>query len=136
MKLGIWEIYEDICFKFKFIQCTLLIPLLVSDDNIFIIVYIQLKFKLKSLPNVNIVYLITRIPYHRSYKNPYDFRLLYRLYSNAVINTFIMTSTWLTVTMALSRFVAICHPLRARQVGYLLTATVNILYKLTFEKRV
>ncbi|KAK2165990.1 hypothetical protein NP493_1344g00017 [Ridgeia piscesae] len=51
-----------------------------------------------------------------SYSSRYDMGLLYELYSNCVINTFIMSSTWLTVTMAVSRYVAICHPLRARQV--------------------
>jgi len=46
----------------------------------------------------------------------FDFRLVHKLYSNGVINTFMLSSTWLTVTMAVSRYIAICHPLRARQI--------------------
>ena len=45
-----------------------------------------------------------------------NFDLMYDIYSNAVINTFILCSTWLTVTMATSRYLAICHPLRAREI--------------------
>jgi len=43
-----------------------------------------------------------------------SFHLLYKTYSHAFINTFFLTSTWLTVTMATSRYLAICHPFRAR----------------------
>jgi len=46
----------------------------------------------------------------------FDFRLVHKLYSSGVINTFILSSTWLTATMAVSRYIAICHPLRARQI--------------------
>ena len=46
--------------------------------------------------------------------NSFDFRLAYKLYGNGVINTFMLSSTWLTVTMAISRYIAICHPLQAR----------------------
>jgi len=46
----------------------------------------------------------------------FDFRLVYKLYGTGVINTFMLSSTWLTVTMAVSRYIAICHPLRARQI--------------------
>ena len=41
-----------------------------------------------------------------------SFALLYRAYGSAVINTFILTSTWLTVTMAAGRYMAICHPFK------------------------
>jgi len=34
-----------------------------------------------------------------------------------LINTFQLSSTWLTVNMALGRYIAICHPLHAR--GYI-----------------
>lgn len=44
----------------------------------------------------------------------YDFRIVYATYSHAVINTFILSSTWLTVTMAVSRYLAICYPIHAR----------------------
>ena len=46
----------------------------------------------------------------------FDFRLVHKLYSSGVINTFMLSSTWLTVTMAVSRYIAICHPLQARQI--------------------
>ena len=46
----------------------------------------------------------------------FDFRLVHKLYGNGVINTFMLSSTWLTVTIAVSRYIAICHPLRARQI--------------------
>jgi len=46
----------------------------------------------------------------------FDFRLVYKLYGQGVINTFMLSSTWLTVATAISRYIAICHPLRARQI--------------------
>ena len=42
------------------------------------------------------------------------FELYYRTYGTAVINTFILTSTWLTIAMAFSRYLGICHPFKAR----------------------
>lgn len=39
------------------------------------------------------------------------FIIYYGMYSPAFINVFILTSTWLTVTMATERYFAICHPL-------------------------
>lgn len=53
----------------------------------------------------------------------YNFPLLYSVYSQGVINTFILSSTWLTVVMATSRFLAICYPLK---VGITLFVYVNI----------
>ena len=44
------------------------------------------------------------------------FELMYTMYSSCLINTFILTSTWLTVAMAMSRYFAICHPMHARSV--------------------
>ncbi|ELU14405.1 hypothetical protein CAPTEDRAFT_195476 [Capitella teleta] len=46
----------------------------------------------------------------------FTFTLLYKTYNNALINIFIMASTWLTVTLAMGRYLATCHPLRAREV--------------------
>ena len=43
-----------------------------------------------------------------------SFEIIYEAYGNAVINIFAMSSTWLTVSMAFSRYLAICHPLKAR----------------------
>ncbi len=44
------------------------------------------------------------------------FLLYYARNCAAVINIFIMTSTWLTVTMSTERYLAICHPLKSRKV--------------------
>ena len=82
---------------------------------------------------------------------PNDFRLYYQVYGTGVINTFILTSTWITVAMATMRYIGICHPLSTSKVRrsncvkliYLITITTCILinsptfwqYKITdFEK--
>lgn len=57
----------------------------------------------------------------------FDFKLIYHLYSNAVINIFIMSSTWLTVAMATSRYLAICHPLHARDIIGMTFAKASII---------
>ena len=44
-----------------------------------------------------------------------NFWVLYDAYGYAVINCFLLTSTWLIVAMAVHRHVAICRPARARQ---------------------
>ena len=54
------------------------------------------------------------------------FSVYYTLYGDAVINAFIMSSTWLTVAMATSRYLAICHPLRAREIIGMTFAKVSI----------
>ena len=74
----------------------------------------------------------------------------YGCYCAAVINIFIMTSTWLTVTMSTERYLAICHPLKSRNiitlgrtkgaiiVVYLLSALFNIpvFWRAAIEERV
>ena len=47
---------------------------------------------------------------------PNDFRLYYQVYGTGVINTFILTSTWITVAMATMRYIGICHPLSSRKI--------------------
>jgi len=44
-----------------------------------------------------------------------SFQLVYQAYGSAVINNFILTSTWITVAMSFSRYLAVCHPLGAYQ---------------------
>ena len=56
--------------------------------------------------------------------------LIYRLYSTAIINVFIMISTWLTVAMSLERYLAICYPLR--QDLYLTTRRIKVIIVLTY----
>ena len=40
-----------------------------------------------------------------------SFQLLYQSYGAALINNFMLTSTWLTVAMSFGRYMAVCHPL-------------------------
>lgn len=40
------------------------------------------------------------------------FLFYYRMYCSGIINIFILTSTWLTVTMSVERYLAICHPFK------------------------
>ena len=56
------------------------------------------------------------VPAKQFLYSSYNFDLAYSIYSSGIINTFIMSSTWLTVTIAASRYFAIVHPLRAREV--------------------
>jgi hypothetical protein len=44
----------------------------------------------------------------------YNFYIVYQLYGTGIITTLILTSTWITCTMALLRYIGICHPLRER----------------------
>ena len=44
-----------------------------------------------------------------------DFQLIYGAYGTACINCFLLSSSWLTMAMAVCHYLAICHPLRARQ---------------------
>ena len=43
-----------------------------------------------------------------------DFRLYYQTLGTGLVTTFILTSTWITVSMATLRYLVICHPLRSR----------------------
>ena len=40
--------------------------------------------------------------------------LYYNTYQEPLLNIFLLSSTWLTVTMALARYAAVCYPLHAR----------------------
>ncbi|ELT91780.1 hypothetical protein CAPTEDRAFT_205423 [Capitella teleta] len=54
----------------------------------------------------------------------YNFYLVYQTYGTGFITTLILTSTWITCTMALLRYIGICHPLRARNLDGPLFARV------------
>ena len=43
-----------------------------------------------------------------------DFWLLYNTYSAAVINTWLLCSAWITVTLAVCRYLAVCRPLQTQ----------------------
>ncbi|CAH1779857.1 unnamed protein product [Owenia fusiformis] len=57
----------------------------------------------------------TFLPHDNSFENK-GFMLYYGIYSAAIINIFIMISTWLTVNLATERYLAICHPLKSRKI--------------------
>ncbi|KAK2141889.1 hypothetical protein LSH36_1025g01020 [Paralvinella palmiformis] len=65
------------------------------------------------------------------------FTLYFSLVDNAVINTFIMASTWLTVSMTINRYAHLCHPilgLRYFGVRFMIAAiTVSALFSLAFN---
>ena len=44
-----------------------------------------------------------------------NFSVIYHVYSIALFNLFLLESTWLTVAMAAGRYLAICHPFRAKE---------------------
>ena len=48
------------------------------------------------------------------YKNV-NFWMYYKAYHSALISIFVTSSTWLTISMAISRYLALCHPLRVRE---------------------
>lgn len=54
------------------------------------------------------------------------FDLYYTLYGDAIVNSLITSSTWLTVAMATSRYLAVVHPLKARYIIGMTFAKVSI----------
>jgi hypothetical protein len=44
-----------------------------------------------------------------------DFWLFFQAYGTGLITTFILSSTWITVALAMLRYLAICHPFRLRK---------------------
>lgn len=63
-----------------------------------------------------LVYLFVSIVEQKATYTPRDFALqvYFNTYQEPLINIFLLSSTWLTVVMALGRYVAICRPLHAR----------------------
>lgn len=66
------------------------------------------------------------------------FRLLYQTYGTALVTTFLLTSTWITVVMATLRYLAICHPLCIRKIdanslskiAYIVAAVLSVCFNL------
>lgn len=52
----------------------------------------------------------------RTFYSQFNFEMFLHTYNSGIMNTFILSSTWMTVAMASSRYVAICHPIRARTI--------------------
>lgn len=65
------------------------------------------------------MFCITVVPHAFVDRDPavpeINFSLLYAVYGDGLINVFKMASTWMTVTLAVGRYLAICHPFRARE---------------------
>ena len=78
------------------------------------------QFGLSALSVSDGLFCVATLPsgffWKQSSSGSMDAKLIYWAYSDAVINTFMQTSTWLTVMMAVSRYLAICHPFKARMV--------------------
>ena len=54
---------------------------------------------------------------HHEFGTPnINFWLVYDTYGNALINCFLVSSSWLIVMTALIRYFAICHPLQANRI--------------------
>ena len=60
-----------------------------------------------------LVLLVTTLPFQETYQAG-EVLIYFHLVSGGLITVFIITSTWLIVVMAAERYVAVCHPLRAR----------------------
>lgn len=89
---------------------------------------------LVSLAVSDLFFCLTVIPKAFTDRDPFvlrpNFSLFYSVYGDGLIGVFVMASTWLTVVMAVGRYLAICHPFRARQmIGTTLTKrTVLLVY--------
>lgn len=96
-----------------------LVALAVSD----------MMFCLTTFPNAFILRNRQTEVFHKS-----EFMLYYLVYSTAIISTFIMSSTLMTVLTAVMRYLAICHPFRSRQFITIrsTTAAIVIAYALSF----
>ena len=74
----------------------------------------------------------TFLPENQRYSSR-GFLLYYGLYCAALINVFIMYSTWLTVVMATERYLAICFPLKARKILSVHRSRVAIILTFCFS---
>lgn|SRR6218665_381898 len=62
-----------------------------------------------------------------------SFHLVFGVYQGSVISTFITSSTWLTVSMAVCRYLAICYPLQARSLIGMKLAVASIVFVFVFS---
>ena len=64
------------------------------------------------------LFCLSVIPHGFVERDPFwfdaDFALYYAAYGEALINVFVCCSTWLTVGLAVGRYLAVCFPFRAR----------------------
>ena len=49
------------------------------------------------------------------YYSPGSFLIYFERFADGLITLFIIFSTWTIVVMAAERYIAVCHPLRARK---------------------
>jgi len=63
-----------------------------------------------------IIFMTAQLIPEQSLYSPYSsvLAMYFKIYQEGLVNIFMVCSTWLTVNMALGRYVAICHPLHAR----------------------
>ncbi len=90
-----------------------------------------------SLAASDLCFCLTIVPTYAVWKpSSFDysrsFALLYIVYGGYFQNIFIKTSTWLTTMVATSRYIAICHPLRARMCFGLTPTKVAIISTYAF----
>ncbi|KAK2152688.1 hypothetical protein LSH36_321g03019 [Paralvinella palmiformis] len=119
---------EDILYS-KVIVAMCFIGLFGNMLNLILLLHRELKHisgrmekfaysGLLALALSNMLFCLTTIPYGFVEDNDiwtyFSFDLVFHTYNNAIINIFILASTWLTVTLAIGRYMAVCHPLHAR----------------------
>ena len=76
-------------------------------------------FGLAVLAATDVMFCLTTVPMkfvdiHLLFYDFVSLHLIYLTYHNALVNIFIAISSWTTATLALARYMAVCHPLWAR----------------------
>lgn len=63
-----------------------------------------------------VLFMMTSLVQEQTLYSPLEshLSLYFKIYQEALVNVFLLCSTWLTINMALGRYFAICHPLQAR----------------------
>ena len=96
---------------------------------------------LRAIAVSGMLFCITLLPYGLIRENLFsfesvNFELLYLTYNEAIINTAIMTSTWLAVVMAVQRYLFIVHPFQFTAPSGRSTARVLMVITASSEVRV